>query len=304
MRPPWTTSRIQSPHVQHLRSRADNDRMPSPGPARAWIVLRYPGRCAACSTPLPNGTRALHDRTARTVTCEGCATATSAARQLERGEAGASAAREYDRRRTARERRARKAFAHIGLGAIGVGMARLTEPDHQKAWARGTRGEQLVAQRLEALLADTDVLLLHDRRLPRSRTNIDHLAIGPGGVTVIDTKNYTGKIRTETRGGLLHPRTEHLLISGRDHTKLIDSARRQVAAIATILERAGQPVDVRGALCMANADGLPLLAHPVVSDIAVDGPKRIAKLARRNGALTPQLVHHLAHLFAQALPPA
>jgi hypothetical protein len=187
---------------------------------------------------------------------------------------------------------------------MGAGIARLTEPGHQTAWARGAHGERQVAQRLEALLDDTRVLLLHDRRLPRSRANIDHLAIGPGGVTVIDTKHYTGKIHTETRGGLLRPRTEHLLIAGRDQSKLIDGARRQVAAIATILERAGETVDVRGALCMANVDGLPLLGHPVVRGIAVDGPKRVAKLARRAGPQTPQHVPHLAQLLADALPPA
>jgi ribosomal protein L29 len=179
---------------------------------------------------------------ARSVTCDDCTTAPSPGTQLDHGEAGASASREHDRRRDARERRASNAFGRIGRGAVGVGFARVTEPDHQKASARGARGEQLVAQCLEELLANTDVVLLHDRPLPRSRANIDHLAIGPRGVTVIDTKNYTSKIHTETRGGLLRPRTQHLLIAGHDQTKLIDSARRQVAAIATILERAGESV--------------------------------------------------------------
>jgi hypothetical protein len=33
------------------------------------------------------------------------------------------------------------------------------------------------------------VRLLHDRRVPRhGHANIDHIAVGPGGVTVIDTK--------------------------------------------------------------------------------------------------------------------
>jgi hypothetical protein len=43
----------------------------------------------------------------------------------------------------------------------------------------------------------------------------------PGGITVIDAKNYTGTVRTESRGGLFGPRTEHLVIGGRDQTRLI-----------------------------------------------------------------------------------
>jgi hypothetical protein len=49
------------------------------------------------------------------------------------------------------------------------------------------------------LLDSRGVELLHDRRICGSRANIDHLAIGPGGVTVIDAKNYRGKVRTERR---------------------------------------------------------------------------------------------------------
>ena len=166
--------------------------------------------------------------------------------------------------------------------------------------ATGARGEERVARQLQKYLKGRGVVLLHDRRIPGTRANIDHIAIGPGGVTVIDTKNYKGKVRAETRGGLLRPRTEHLVIHGRDQTKLIDSVLKQVELARTVCAA----TDVRGALCMANVDGLPMFGRVVVAGVAVDGPKRVAALARRPGSLSPDVVEQLAGRLAVALPPA
>jgi len=55
---------------------------------------------------------------------------------------------------------------------------------------------------LDKHLAGTGVLLLHDRRIPGDGgANIDHLAVGPGGVTVIDSKTQRGKIQVDRVGG-------------------------------------------------------------------------------------------------------
>src|SRR5215212_8720249 len=95
--------------------------------------------------------------------------------------------------------------------------------------------------------------------LVAAHSSPDHIAIGPGGVTVIDAKNYKGKVRTESRGGLLRPRTGHLLIGGRDKTALIEGVQRQIHVVAAAISPAGESLDVRGALCMVNTDALPLL---------------------------------------------
>ena len=63
-------------------------------------------------------------------------------------------------------------------------------------------------------------------------------------------------------------------------------------------------LDVRGALCMANVEGLPMLGQIVVAEVAVDGAKRIAPMARRPGGLTASQVEQLAAALASALPPA
>jgi hypothetical protein len=183
-------------------------------------------------------------------------------------------------------------------------LARLSEPQRQRAWARGAQGEERVAVRLAKLLDGHDVELLHDRRIAGSRANIDHLAIGPGGVTVIDAKNYQGKVRTVVRGGILRRRTEHLLIGGRDQTRLVDGLRRQVDLVRAALEQAGESADVRGVLCMADVNGLPMLGHPCVDGIVIDGPRHVAKIARRSGSHSLADVERLATLLGRAFPVA
>jgi hypothetical protein len=48
--------------------------------------------------------------------------------------------------------------------------------------------------------------VLHDLAVPGSTANIDHLAIGPGGVFVIDSKQYRGRLQLDPTGRLWHGR--------------------------------------------------------------------------------------------------
>ena len=59
-------------------------------------------------------------------------------------------------------------------------------------FAKGAEGERLVARMLEEKCPD--VLFLHNRqRGSRARDgDIDHIAVAPSGVHVIDAKHYEG----------------------------------------------------------------------------------------------------------------
>jgi Nuclease-related domain len=48
--------------------------------------------------------------------------------------------------------------------------------------------------------------ILHDLAVPRSQANLDHLVIGPGGVFVIDSKQYRGRLQLDPTGRLRHGR--------------------------------------------------------------------------------------------------
>jgi hypothetical protein len=73
------------------------------------------------------------------------------------------------------------------------------------AWRRGAHGEQRTATLLRRLEPHGWVVL-HDLAVPGSRANLDHLVIGPGGVFVIDSKQYTGRLQLAADGTLWHGR--------------------------------------------------------------------------------------------------
>jgi len=69
----------------------------------------------------------------------------------------------------------------------------------------GRPGEQRTA-RLLGPLERHGWAILHDLAVPGSRANIDHLAIGPGGVFVIDSRQYRGRLQLDPSGRLWHGR--------------------------------------------------------------------------------------------------
>ena len=171
--------------------------------------------------------------------------------------------------------------------------------------ARAPRAKPRPPARSTSACTAATLVVLHDRRVPgRGRANIDHIAIGPGGVTVIDTKSSRGRVQIATVGIL--NRREQLLVNGRDRTSQLDALERQIARVAAALDRhdAGD-VAVLGALCFPfmrrewlhysrARDGL----------ITVDDPAHIAKLVKRAGPLHADEIAWLAETLAAAFPPA
>jgi hypothetical protein len=94
------------------------------------------------------------------------------------------------------------------------------------------------------------VRVLHDRSMPRSRANIDHVAVAPTGVWVVDTKRYTGK--SKVAKPLLGP--ARLEIAGRDRTKLVDGLAKQVEAVTGLVAEIalGTPSTARSASSRAS----------------------------------------------------
>jgi hypothetical protein len=88
--------------------------------------------------------------------------------------------------------------------AVGWGLRFRPSPD-AVAWRRGVAGERHTA-RLLGPLERHGWAVLHDLAVPGSPANIDHLAIGPGGVFVIDSKQYRGRLRLDSSGRLWHGR--------------------------------------------------------------------------------------------------
>ena len=262
------------------------------------LKIRRPGQCSICRRDLAIGDEAAWERRSRTLTCLGCSSVPPPP-ALSEGHAGTSALREYDRRHAKREQHARET-----LGPVGVLLSRvIDEPQSTRVWQQGARGEMRTGKRLARHLEGSEVRLLHDRRVPgHGKANLDHIAVGPAGILVIDSKTHRGDVRTDRIGGLFAPRRTVLLINGRDQTHLIDGVERQLDHVRKALGRSS--VEVRGALCFPDVDGLPLFSQLSVRDIVIDGPKPIAKIARRPGPLNPETIEQFWQQLARAFPPA
>jgi hypothetical protein len=213
---------------------------------------------------------------------------------VEPGVPGASARREHERRRAKREADVRAKHPRVG----GLILALQADPQSTTAWATGAEGEEKFGARLNATASDT-VRVLHDRRIPKTRANIDHLVVCPTGVIVIDAKKYQGRPRLHVEGGILRPRTETLKVGSRDCTRLVELVRSALAAHGD-----GAAIEVRGMLCFVEADW-PLIGGAFTTrGVEAVWQKRAVAQIEKPGPLEPGLIADLHRHLATTFPSA
>ncbi|HEX4484590.1 MAG TPA: nuclease-related domain-containing protein [Solirubrobacteraceae bacterium] len=216
--------------------------------------------------------------------------------ELDRGHPGASAAREHRRRRANREARTRRRHPLLG----GLLLAISNSPQHERAWQTGRRGEERVGLSLERRTANGPAIVLHDRRMPGGYGNVDHLAIAPRGVFVIDAKAVKGKVR------IAQPLfgKPKLMVAGRNRTKLVDGLDRQVDAVRRALVEGGcGDVPVHGVLCFTKAD-LPLLGICQIRGHRLHYCRATARKLNRSGPYEKDAIDRIARQLAVAFPAA
>jgi hypothetical protein len=199
-----------------------------------------------------------------------------------------------------------------GLGVFlaiiaGIGMARALWGRRKSttAWATGARGERVVATRL-ANASSKGVSAIHDRRIPGSRANIDHIAVGPAGIYVIDAKVAKGKVSAKTTGPIFNRGPVKLFVGGHERTKYVDGMDRQVEAVARALKESpwavGVPIKPMVVLVGAEWGWFP---RPVgVRGVWVGWPKEMTRAVSRGGSLSAESVRRLAAVLASQLPEA
>lgn len=214
----------------------------------------------------------------------------------ESGTPGASARREAERRRANRERRVRERYPRIG----GLILAFQGTPTHERNWHRGAEREARLAGLLRRRCGDS-VSWLYDRRIPRSRANIDMLAFAPNGVWVVDAKSYKGKV------GVAKPLfgKAKLVINGRDRSKLIDTLEWQVGLVQAAVGALDPTVPVHGALCFdERADGLPWFRAREFRGYPIGHPRGIAKRVRSRGTISAERMSRVRVRLAAEFPEA
>lgn len=150
-------------------------------------------------------------------------------------------------------------------------------------------------------LAPGGVRLLHDRRIPGTRANIDHIAVTARGVYVIDAKHYKGQPRLRVEGGVLGPRVEKVMVGRRDCSKLVDGVLKQVSVVEGVV---GTEVPVQGVLCFVGAEW-PLVGGGFATrGVAAVWPRKLFTALVKDGLLAPEAIERTPAALAQALPPA
>lgn len=267
--------------------------------------LRYAGACRVCGVELPARTRAVYERSTKTVRCVTCPAVgvdeavtpeepipsvpptpptveeessddgppmveeESDDGPLVAGTPGASARREYERRSEKDEARIRKRWGRLG----GLAVALADERQTTRSWAVGARGERLLGEKL-GTLASPKLAIIHDTKVPGTRANIDHVAVTPGGVWAIDPKRYKGRIEKRVEGGLIRERKEMLFVGNRNRTKLVEGLHMQQRRLQEIVPG----VPVRMAIVFVDGDWPLIRPDFVVDDVKVVRPKKLYKL--------------------------
>ena len=141
----------------------------------------------------------------------------------------------------------------VGLAAAAlVGWRlRFRPSERARTWQRGAHGERRTARLLDRLVRDGYVVF-HDLAVPGSPANVDHLVIGPSGVFVIDSKQWTGSVQQGADALVWH---NHYPLD-----RTLDTVRWEAQTIGRLLGARVHPL-----LCVhgAQVHGGGLHAHGV-----------------------------------------
>lgn len=272
-----------------------------------WRV-KYDEVCSRCGIALRVGEVAVYDRPTRSIHCVVCPAAAPSVDQhlppdeapqptFDGGTAGASARREYERRKTKREDRVKFRFGDR-LGRVVLALT--DDPQSTRAWAIGARGEEKLAAALEGI---EGLRVLNDRRVPGSRGNIDHIVLAPAGIFVVDAKHFEGRIEIRNKGWFLRP-DYRLYVGRRDCSKLAEGLTWQVNAVSGALVDAGvDPLPpLMPVLCFIDGDW-PLFGAPdEFAGVRLQGPKSLRKIATATVSLEPDEISWLAAILTARLP--
>jgi hypothetical protein len=189
----------------------------------------------------------MWDRRAKTATCLACAPSKTDA---EPGIAGASAAAEGARRRDTRIEEVRRKH---GDHAAEVAKE-MAERENAATWGKGSKGEFRLAAFVARGVGDA-VIPLHDRLIPGTRGNIDHIFVASTGVWVVDAKALKGKVNQREVGPIWR-REKRVYVGGRNCTDLTKSVEKQVAAVIAALKSDPElnGTNVHATLCFVDSE--------------------------------------------------
>lgn len=164
-------------------------------------------------------------------------------------------------------------------------------PKHTtQAWRKGSDGEILTERHLQRL--PEQFVCLHDRRMPGSRANIDHLVIGPTGIFTVETKNFDAKVEVGRNT---------VKKKGRSMDAVVTQAAGQATAVQALLG-----VPVRPLVCIQTGTvSHSMFSKPSLRGVRFCAGRNLVKTIRSYGPeLSDDEVSRLAALADRELRPA
>ena len=143
-------------------------------------------------------------------------------------------------------------------------------------WERGAEGERRTAEAL-ADLPTHEWTVFHDVPWPgRPRANVDHVAVGPTGIFVIDSKHWSGSVTV--RDGVLRQ-------NGYRRDKTISGAVDAASAMASLVPAVGR-ADVHPMVCFVRDE--PFATASVGDVVLTSAAQLVRHLVDRPVALMPE----------------
>ncbi|HEX6878259.1 MAG TPA: NERD domain-containing protein [Nocardioidaceae bacterium] len=177
--------------------------------------------------------------------------------------------------------------------AAALAEAAAVEARRARNFELGALAEERTASLLDELIT-YGFRCLHDRAWPGTRSaNIDHIVVGPSGVFVVDTKNWSGDVRIE--GGRLY-RGDALCDDD------LEKVQAQADALRIALASTGLPPIHVHAVCALHGRDLP---KTIVGNVWVIGAETLPRaLLRYNRALTEGQIDEVLDGLRLAAPAA
>lgn len=177
----------------------------------------------------------------------------------------------------------------IAAGTGLLGQMRRSRSRPSRSW-HGASGERATAADLVGLAG---VVALHDRKLPRSRANIDHIAVAPSGVWVIETKQCAE--RPELHRGSLRYRGRR--VSWAEQALGAHAVEAALGALVTELD-----LPVRAVICVQGAS---VSGRTVIEGVPILSGRQFRRHIERTAAvLYPPVVHCLVARLEEQLASA
>ncbi len=159
-------------------------------------------------------------------------------------------------------------------------VAMFALPRSTVAWRTGAIGEERTAELLRTL-EPRGYRAIHDRLVPHSQANIDHIVIGPPGIFVVETKSYGDRL------------------SWRRKEQFAAQAKREAAVVAAVVK----PVPVTPLVCVHRADLGWFRVQ--VDGVRFVSPRELVRVLRKAPIrLAPDELTRLTDLIDRSLEPA